>query len=198
MGGSGPIGQSVWLVFGQCFRVCGEVLAAIPGCGMVGAARHSLWVADLVRGVMNECDALHVSDLADYVSIGACTAGQEEAAFALGELPRTPVLVNVLLGDGVRYVLPQRVTPCGELGHVTFSLQVREPLVNVELGLCCEERLVLKRRERVLVPGEMVQWQVKREALASVTSSLHIVAQGEPHRQASVAGHPSAPGADCR
>ena len=49
---------------------------------------------------------------------------------------------------------------------MTFSCRVREPMRDVELGLWSGERRLLRRRERVLVPGEMVKWTVKREVFA--------------------------------
>ncbi len=131
-------------------------------------------------GVYAAGNSLHVSDLADWVSLEAQAVGQQAAAWALGE-QRPPVgALDVLPGDGVRYVVPQQVDPAGEPGSVTFSCRVREPMRDVELGLWSGERRLLRRRARVLVPGEMVKWTVKREVFANETASLRLTAAGEP------------------
>ena len=76
--------------------------------------------------------------------------------------------------------MPQQVDLLGDLGPVPVSFRVREPLQDVVLGLWSEDRLLLQRRERVLVPGEMVKWPVERAAFASEQSGLSVTASGTP------------------
>ena len=125
-------------------------------------------------------NSLHVSDLADYVSLEAYAAGTQAAAYALGELPEQRALADVLPGDGVCYVVPQQVDLLGDPGPVSFSFRVREPLQDVVLGLWHEDRMLVKRQERVLVPGEMVKWPVERAAFASAPGNLRMTASGTP------------------
>jgi len=131
-------------------------------------------------GVYAAGNSLHVSDLADWVSLEAHDVGKQAAAWALGEQQEPVAALDVLPGDGVRYAVPQQVDPRGEPGPVTFSCRVREPMRDVELGLWSGERRLLRRRERVLVPGEMVKWTVQREVFAQETAPLRLTAAGEP------------------
>ena len=131
-------------------------------------------------GVYAAGNSLHVSDLADWVSLEAQAVGQQAAAYALGERQEPAAALEVLPGEGMRYAVPQQVDPAGAPGPVTFSSRVREPMRDVELGLWSGERRLLRRRERVLVPGEMVKWTVQRDVFAKETGSLRLTAVGEP------------------
>lgn len=130
-------------------------------------------------GIFAAGNSLHVSDLVDWVSREGYAAGEQAAAYARGLLPQPRHYVAISPGEGVRYVVPQRVDPAGGTEKLTLSFRVREPLRNAELGLWDGDRLLARRRERVLVPGEMVKWEIERRALLEGGAKVHVTARGE-------------------
>ena len=134
-------------------------------------------------GIFAAGNSLHVSDLADWVSIEGEESGRHAAAYALGQRTASPP-VRLAPGEGVRYVAPQTVEREGEAARVTVSFRVREPVRDVRLALWDGERLLKRRRERVLVPGEMVKWPVERELLSGGAAmrgaAVRVTAEGEP------------------
>lgn len=129
-------------------------------------------------GIFAAGNSLHVSDLADWVSIEGETAGRQAAAYALGDRPASPS-VALTPGEGVRYVVPQTVEREGFAPQVTVSFRVREPLRDVQLGLWSGNSQLARRRVRVVVPGEMVKWPVEREVL-SASDAIRVTAEGGP------------------
>jgi NADPH-dependent 2,4-dienoyl-CoA reductase/sulfur reductase-like enzyme len=129
-------------------------------------------------GIFAAGNSLHVSDLADWVSIEGETAGWQAAAYALGDRPASPS-VPLTPGEGVRYVVPQAIEREGTAPQVTVSFRVREPLRDVQLGLWSGHSQLARRRARVVVPGEMVKWLVEREVL-SASDAVRVTAEGEP------------------
>ena len=133
-------------------------------------------------------NSLHVSDLADWVSIEGEAAGEHAAAYALGDRTISPS-VPITPGEGVRYVVPQTVepkghsapgaTPLGVPPPIMVSFRVREPLRDVQLGLWSGNNQLARRRARVLVPGEMVKWPVDREVFVAA-DGIRVTAEGEP------------------
>ncbi len=129
-------------------------------------------------GIYSAGNSLHVSDLADYVSIEGQAAGEQAAAYAMGEMPES-AQVEVMPGEGVRYVVPQRVNLVGNPAQVTLSFRVQQPLKDVRIELWSGDRLLTSCRRRVCVPSEMVKWEVERQVFARQAQGVHVTARGK-------------------
>ncbi|MGE5559732.1 MAG: NAD(P)/FAD-dependent oxidoreductase [Chloroflexota bacterium] len=113
--------------------------------------------ATSVPGLYACGNVVHVHDLVDYVSLSAEVAGRAAAeralAFRAGVAADDTPTLPVTAGDGVAYVVPQRVRPGAP---VTFYLRVRRPLRNARVTCTCGAEQLAAKRERVLRPPEMV------------------------------------------
>jgi hypothetical protein len=73
----------------------------------------------LVDGIFACGNAVHVSDLADYVSESGEIAGRAAAAFALGAR-RERVLVPLKAGPGLLYAVPQFIDAASDTPAIAF------------------------------------------------------------------------------
>ncbi|MEG1602566.1 MAG: FAD-dependent oxidoreductase [Cloacibacillus sp.] len=104
-------------------------------------------------GVFACGNVLHVHDLVDFVSMEAARAGKNAALYAAGKLERAQRAIAVTAGDGVRYVVPQRITR-GE--DISLAFRVTAPARDKTIEVRCGERVIMTRKETRLHPAEMV------------------------------------------
>ena len=104
-------------------------------------------------------NTLHVHDLVDNVSEEAHIAGTAAALYALGKLPKG-AKVSVAVGEGVRYVLPQRITLND--GCASFFLRVSKQFSNATLVVKSGETIISKKECETLSPGEMCSIKVDK------------------------------------
>lgn len=121
-----------------------------------------------VPGLFAAGNVVQVHDLADDVSLAGETAGREAAKRALAPAPLS-VPVRVVAGDGVRSVVPQRLTLPAVPG-TEITVRVRRPIEQrCYLALVVDGRPVGRRRLDYARPGEMVSITVGQRS----ASELH-------------------------
>jgi NADPH-dependent 2,4-dienoyl-CoA reductase/sulfur reductase-like enzyme len=160
--------------------ICENELARAAGVEMdplTGGPRVDDRFATSRPGIYAAGNSLHVSDLADWVSIEGQAAGEQAAAYTPGQT-QPAELIALLPGEGVRYVAPQRINRQGEAKEVTLSFRVQQPIRDVRIELWGDGRRLMGMRQRVCVPGEMVKWPVERAAFADC-HELRVTAKGE-------------------
>ena len=115
-------------------------------------------------GVFACGNVLHVHDLADYASQEATRAGAAAGAWADGARGGQ---ADVALepGAGVRYVVPQRLDPQRMPDELTVRLRVDGVYERRSIVARAGGRVVARRRRDILVPGEMEQLTLRRDAL---------------------------------
>ena len=118
-----------------------------------------------VPGIFACGNVLHVHDLVDYVSEEAARAGRAAAKFVRGGTPKSARVVKLTGRDGVRYTVPQYIDPENMDETVTVRFRVAQPYRNA--ALCAYSGGTLLRRipKRILTPGEMEQFTLRREEL---------------------------------
>ena len=112
-------------------------------------------------------NVLHVHDLVDFVSMEAARAGKNAALYAAGKLGGASEGITVKAGDGVLYVVPQRISH-GENVSLAFRVTspARDKLIEVRDGA----RLLASRKETRLHPAEMVWVDMGKIDLKEVES----------------------------
>ncbi|NHM14253.1 FAD-dependent oxidoreductase [Xiamenia xianingshaonis] len=133
-------------------------------------------------------NALHIHDLVDHASAEGSVAGVQAARAALGrrEAKGAARDVPVVAGEGVRYVVPQRIDVAASSGEaVRLSLRVTSVLENPRFVVEAvdksgETRVVKRVKARVAVPAEMVQIPLRVDDLGPC-ESLRVIA-GESAR----------------
>lgn len=101
-------------------------------------------------------NVLHVHDLVDWVSQEAEIAGRSAALYALGTLPEVSDFRTVTAGEGVRYVVPQRLSPPTDEYSVRFYMRVARPGGASVLRCHADGRVVWDTECEVVKPSEMI------------------------------------------
>jgi len=111
------------------------------------------------KGVFACGNVLHVHDLVDYVSEEAAFAGKSAAEYVKhGENEQAKeAVVKIEANNGVRYTIPQKVDISNIQDTLTVRFRVSDVFENRAICVYYDDQLVMKRRKRILVPGEMEQ-----------------------------------------
>ena len=113
-----------------------------------------------VPGIFACGNVVHVHDLADDVSEAADTAGKGAADYVTKEQHKR-ICVPVKNGRNVAYVVPQVIH--GKSDHITLYLRVKEIEKNVTITVSSGEKILFKKRERIVKPPEMVKIRLSDE-----------------------------------
>ncbi|MHA2299120.1 MAG: NAD(P)/FAD-dependent oxidoreductase [Candidatus Hodarchaeales archaeon] len=108
-----------------------------------------------VEGIFSCGNVLHVNDLVDNVVKEGVRAGISAVRYLKGKLTEGKLL-PVIPGDGVLYIIPQRIHQNSFLQEQVFQLRVREPGEKIILGIHIEEKLLKKARIRFAMPSELI------------------------------------------
>lgn len=105
------------------------------------------------RGVFACGNVLQVHDLVDFVSEEAEIAGKYAAKYVLegeGEYD----FIDTISGDGVSYVLPQKINKKID-GNVKLFFRVKNTFKDCIVRVKFGNDVVFERKKRIVVPGEM-------------------------------------------
>lgn len=146
--------------------------AGIPLDRVTGGAAVDEHRQTAVPGIFACGNVLQVHDLVDYVSDEAEIAGCGAADFVLKRLTGGDT-VRTAAGNGVRYVLPQRVHPqSGE--DVSLFWRVTQPFGKVRYIVRAGDTVLAAAVRPKAAPGEMEKLTVKAEKLAAVTGDITV------------------------
>ena len=130
-----------------------------------------------LEGVFVCGNVLHVHDLVDYVSDEAEIAGKAAAEYVKGTLSKGKC-INTVAGNGVRYVLPQKINVEAE-GSVDLFLRVTKPFGKVRFTVNCGDLVLSKKVALKAAPGEMEKLSVKIDDGMLATSDDIVVSLEE-------------------
>ena len=126
----------------------------------------------LVPGIFACGNVLQVHDLVDYVSDEAELAGNGAAQYILnGGCKGDSVCTEA--GNGVRYVLPQRVN-IGTGKDVSLFLRVTKPFGKVRFTVKSSENVLAKAVRIKAAPGEMEKITIKADLLNNITEPITV------------------------
>jgi len=106
-----------------------------------------------VPGIFSCGNALHVHDLVDWVSEEAARAGTNAAIYAMGLVNKRVRSITVMAGNGVRYVMPRKVSYTDE---VKLAFRVKTPLRGGVINIVLGDKIIKKETYVRLHPAEMV------------------------------------------
>lgn len=171
-------------------KTAGVALSPITGGAVVDER-----LATSVPGVFACGNALHVHDLADFASEEGERAGASAAAFARGDAADTKHAsdepdessIEVIAGEGVRYVVPQVISRDAE-EPVTLSFRVSDVIEGVRFEVrSCDDagagEVLARARDMVAVPAEMRRMKVDAESLAECSRIVVSAVSGLAGRQ---------------
>ncbi len=147
-------------------RACGVELSGVTRGPVVNESLETS-----VPGVFACGNVLHVHDLVDYVTQEATFAGKSAAAFAAAASVGAEKTLPVETLDGVRYCVPQAISPARMAEKITLRMRVGGVFEDRWLEVWAGETLIAKKRRPILVPGEMEEINVKRDDLLAALDS---------------------------
>ena len=129
-----------------------------------------------LAGTFAAGNVLQVHDLVDWVSQEAEIAGSSAASHALGTLPEVKDHRKVTAGDGIRYVVPQRLSPPAGEYSVRFYMRGLLPLGESVLRAYADDRLIWDTEYEVVKPSEMIVADIPWEKIGAAREVRFTVA----------------------
>ena len=126
----------------------------------------------LSSGVFACGNVLQVHDLVDFVSEEAEIAGAAAAEYILHG-KSCGGGVNVLNGENIGYVLPQKLDTSGN-SAVKLFFRVKNTFRDCTVTARCGERVLAQRKKKIAVPGEMETLLLTAEKLAAVDGDITV------------------------
>ncbi|MBO5395501.1 MAG: FAD-dependent oxidoreductase [Clostridia bacterium] len=130
------------------------------------------------KGIFACGNVLHVHDLVDYVTLEAQLAGKGAADYILGNSDENPCYVNGTTGNGVRYLVPQRVN-INNKDDVKIYFRVGRVFKNAKVVLEVDGNVISSKKKVKLAPGEMENVVIPAAVLSSMTADSSIVVRVE-------------------
>lgn len=127
-----------------------------------------------VEGIFACGNVLHVHDLVDFVSQEAERAGHHAAIYALNHSIHDRKTIETVAGDGVRYVLPQRIRPQEVNEAIDLFYRVTQKYKQSLVLVKSSGKVIHQMKRRALLPAEMEKITIPSECLKQVTDSLTI------------------------
>lgn len=130
------------------------------------------------KGIFACGNVLHVHDLVDYVTLEAQLAGKGAADYILGKSDESPCYVNGTTGNGVRYLVPQRVN-INNKDDVKIYFRVGRVFKNAKVVLEVDGKVISSKKKVKLAPGEMENVVIPADILSTMTADSSIVVRVE-------------------
>ncbi|MBR5409107.1 MAG: FAD-dependent oxidoreductase [Clostridia bacterium] len=130
------------------------------------------------KGVFACGNVLHVHDLVDFVTMESQLAGQGAADYILGNAPAEAVYVNTTTGNGVRYLVPQRVNVKNP-NDVKLYFRVGKIYKGAKVVLEIDGRIISSKKRPKLAPGEMENVIISAAELAKMDENSTITVRVE-------------------
>ncbi|MBR6053092.1 MAG: FAD-dependent oxidoreductase, partial [Clostridia bacterium] len=123
-----------------------------------------------IPGVFACGNVLHVHDLVDFVSEEGEIAGNAAADYLMNtkKIETAPV-ARITAKDGVRYTVPELIGD-GETPKVTVFFRVADSFRDATLVAENESGVILSKKVRRMVPGEMQRVDLPREKLVGTVT----------------------------
>lgn len=108
-----------------------------------------------ISGIFAAGNVLHIHDLVDNVVKEGSKAGVAAVKY-LNEDTITDGNLTVVPGNGILYVVPQRIRESAFKSEQIFQFRVKKPDQNVFIGIYLNDSLLKKFRIRFALPSEMI------------------------------------------
>lgn len=126
-----------------------------------------------IPGIFECGNVLHVHDLVDFVSEESSIAGEKAVEYLKSKKSN---FENVMVEtDGkVRYVVPQLINKDDNFTPIKFKLRVSNVFQGEYLELVCDDKVLYRKKKRVVAPGEMETFIIKEQDMPTLKSAKKI------------------------
>lgn len=125
-----------------------------------------------IEGIFACGNSLHVHDLVDFVTAESRVAGKGAARYLNGEVTRSGEYLDCKAGNGLGYILPQKVDVSNIDGAVDFKFRVRSPMENKKIVVKLNGEVIRSIVKPHLLPAEMETVSIKKEMFTANTGEL--------------------------
>ena len=132
------------------------------------------------EGIFACGNVLHVHDLVDFVTQEAQTAGEGAANYILNKKEYAQFRFHTKGINGVRYVVPQRISVDGSYEPVKLYFRVGQVFTNATVKVTRNGNVIYAKKKRKLAPGEMENVVIKPEDIQDFNEGdyLYIEVEG--------------------
>lgn len=127
-----------------------------------------------IDGIFSCGNVLHVHDLVDNVVAEAREAGKGAALYLAKKLPRNLENISVIAGDGIGYVVPQKIDYAEAPDSLLFKFRVRKPSKNVFIEYSFNGTVVKRVFKPAIIPSEMEIEALPKSLLQGGKGSLSV------------------------
>ena len=128
--------------------------AGIQMCDQTGGPIVDEYLQTSADGIFAAGNVLQVYDLVDNVTLDGDKAATNVVKYIDGKLKKQAKEVEVVLGENIKSIVPQRIVGSEE---VELTLRVRQPMENAELVVGNH----YKKKYRVITPSEVIKVPLK-------------------------------------
>ncbi|NLK27225.1 MAG: FAD-dependent oxidoreductase [Clostridiales bacterium] len=107
------------------------------------------------KGVFACGNVVHVHDLVDFVTEESRRAGRSAAKYVKNQLVDEGVKFSTNAGNGISYIVPQKVRVKNIDNNLDLFLRVRNIFKNAKLVIKADHEIIKEIKKRHLAPGEM-------------------------------------------
>lgn len=133
-------------------------------------AKVNEYMETMIDGIFTCGNCLHVHDVVDFVTDEGRLAGHGAALYLQNKLHKEND-INILPGNGISYVVPQKIN-AEILEDITFKFRVKKPVKDVSLIIRSGDNIITKMVKPVLIPSEMVMVKVNKDKLKDIGSEI--------------------------
>lgn len=132
------------------------------------------------EGIFACGNVLHVHDLVDFVTQEAQTAGEGAAKYILNIKDYPQFKFHTKGINGVRYIVPQRISVDGAWEPVKLYFRVGQVYTNATVKVTRNGNVIYAKKKRKLAPGEMENIVIKPEDIQDFNEGdyLYIEVEG--------------------
>lgn len=128
-----------------------------------------------VKGIFACGNVLHVHDLVDYVSQEAKKAGENAAKYVEGLFEEEGNGILVTPKRGVRYTVPASIDTDRMDENQIVRFRVDNIYRNADIVVRLDDHEIIRRKKRIMAPGEMEQVILKKDSLKETETPHEIV-----------------------
>ncbi|MCL2127585.1 MAG: DUF1667 domain-containing protein, partial [Treponema sp.] len=118
-----------------------------------------------IPGIFACGNVAQVHDLVDFVSEEAKKAGRYAALYAKGGGTKEAAAVNMRRGEGVGYVVPQKIRPANAEKITEVFFRVTAIYGESKIEVCCGDEILASFKRDNLAPGEMEKIVLLKDAV---------------------------------
>ncbi len=127
-----------------------------------------------VDGIFECGNVLHVHDLVDFVSEESAHAGNCAVDYING-LSKVEEYINVSGQNGVRYVVPQKISKNDDSQPLKLKMRVSNVFKNVKLVAMLDGVEIYSKKKQVVAPGEMETILLSKEQVQQIKQGKQLV-----------------------